>query len=153
MMTLYKEDYMKQQHKWGITVCLLATLSFNLGHLFEGSAGHLDLALTEGGVTDVIATEKLTPAKPAKKLSHQGKDKVSGVETNATIIDIGDGKATFVIDRNADPRKEMCDSCGNGVFTSDINYTNAIDDLTASMEEAEKIILATSLTPFKMVKF
>ncbi len=134
---------MKQQHKWGITVCLLATLSFNLGHLFDGSAGRLDLASTEGGVTDVIATEKLTPAKPAKKLSHQGKVNVSGAETNATIIDIGNGKATFVIDKKADPRKALCDSCGNGVFTSDINYTSAIEDLSASMEEAEKIILAS----------
>ncbi len=143
---------MKEQKKIILTACLLATLGFNLSHLFGAAAGQSDFAsetlpaATEGGVTGLVSptpTEAKQASKPiAKVLSHKGKVTVGDSEVDATIINI-DGKATFVIDKDSDPRKSICTSCANGVFTSDINYTSAIDDLKGSMNEAEKIIRAS----------
>ena len=142
---------MKQQKKVILTACLLATLGFNLSHLFGAAAGQSDFAsealptATEGGVTGFVsptpAAEK-PAAKTAKVLSHKGKVTIGDTEVDATIVNI-DGKATFVIDKDSDPRKSICATCANGVFTSDINYTSAIDDLKGSMNEAEKIIRAS----------
>ena len=158
---------MKYQKKVILTACLLATLSFNLSHLFSGAiTGQADLAsngdlvapaaATEGGVTGLVTAVEPAGKAPSEKakpkptsLSHKGKVTVGDSEVDATIVDIN-GKATFVIDRDLDPRKSICASCANGVFTSDINYTSAIEDLKGSMTEAEKIIRASS--PTKTVK-
>ena len=153
---------MKDQKKVILTACLLATLSFNLSHLFSGAiTGQADLAsngdlvapaaATEGGVTGLVtALDTTAKAKPATKtLSHKGKVTIGDSEVDATIINI-EGKATFVIDKDSDPRKSICASCANGVFTSDINYTSAIEDLKGSMSEAEKIIRAS--VPTKVAK-
>ncbi len=167
-MKLFKK-ISPEQKKWAMTACLLATLSFNLSHLIDGATpGQSDMASkelvappapTEGGVTGLVSSkdpeatpvksEKIQAPSASKVRRHQGKLNVEGVETSATIVDVGDGKATFVIDKSVDPRKSICATCANGVFTSDINYNNAIEDLTASMEEAEKIIRASAPTRAK----
>lgn len=141
---------MKEQKKIILTACLLATLGFNLSHLFGAAAGQSDFSstgivlplATEGGVTGLISPGPTDPKPAAKVLSHKGKVTIGDTEVDATIVNI-DGKATFVIDKDSDPRKSICASCANGVFTSDINYTSAVDDLKGSMNEAEKIIRAS----------
>ncbi len=141
---------MKEQKKIILTACLLATLGFNLSHLFGAAAGQSDFSstgivlplATEGGVTGLISPAVTDPKPAAKVLSHKGKVTIGDTEVDATIVNI-DGKATFVIDKDSDPRKSICASCANGVFTSDINYTSAVDDLKGSMNEAEKIIRAS----------
>jgi hypothetical protein len=149
------------QKKWAMTACLLATLSFNLSHLLDGTtegssnlaSQQLDAAAdaenqakTEGTVTVPAVTQAApTPKADAKPVAEvakvtKGIVKIDGKPVEVNIFQDADGNAAFKVDKGSDPRKVICASCANGVFTSDINYNSAISNLTDSLSKAEDLI-------------